>query len=116
MTNFYAGQVIIAGDRYHAASGTYTGGRPHLVMAEPENGQLYVVEWSHTPQGNWSTDELPSRHHDQSYLVTRHFRSGKWLGRWIDERQAQSYRRQLSAGARTEALQYVWGEYDRAHG
>lgn len=111
------GTLVLATDRHHGADGDYTGSRPHLIMAS-EPGRYYLIELSHTAQGTWRTDELPTetatRSYRWSYLATRHFRTGEWMGRWYDASDCRRWGRQLSPETAAEAVSYCWAELERA--
>ena len=100
-----AGQVVIGPDRYHEDG---SGRRPYLVL-QVAGDQAYVVEFSHSPQGDWVTDELGGG----SYLALWDFRSGEWLGRWVAVAHCDRYRRQLSGPSRESALDYCAGQFAR---
>ena len=95
----YVGQVVWATDRHHR------GRRPHLVVAM-QGDALYLAELTHSPQGAWTTDELPSRRTTDSYLALTDWRTGEWMPTW-HRGPLQPYRRQLSERTADQAVAYV---------
>ena len=104
-----AGQVVIGPDRHHADG---TGRRPWLVL-QVSGDQAYVAELTHSPQGAWVTDELPTAAHDHSYLALVDWRTGEWMPRWVPTATLDRYRRQLSRRSREAALDAAAQAYAR---
>ena len=101
-TTHYVGMVVIADDQRH----TDTDGRPHLVV-DVRGDQLLLAELTHTEQGQWRTDLLPTAAHDYSYLMLVHWRSGEWLPEWHHAATTRRYGRQLPRAVAAEAVAYV---------
>lgn len=101
MAAFYTGDVVYTTDQWHDA-GTL---RPHLVIKVMGEGRLWVVPLSHTPQGQWTTDELGGG----TYLGPRDFRTGRRADFVLDTATApcELGRRQLSDAAIDGALAEV---------
>lgn len=100
-----AGQVVVGPDRHHDDG---SGRRPYLIL-QIADGMAYVIEFSHSRQGQWMTDELGGG----SYLATRDFRTGQWMGQWVPSSICDRYSRQLTTPTRESALDYCATQFAR---
>ena len=98
MTNqtFYTGDVVWVTDTI-----TNKGRRPHLIITM--KGGIGVVPLTHTPQGEWKTNELGGG----TYIAAIDWRTGKSNALWVTADQCELYRKQLRDETITEALHEV---------
>ena len=92
---FVAGQVVYYHDRYH----TSTAGRPYLV-AQVKGTAAHIIALTHSPQGQWATDELGGG----TYLAGIDFHTRRWTGEWVEAADLRTDPRQLTAETREAAL------------
>lgn len=109
ITGITAGQVVIGPDRHHSDG---SGRRPWIVQ-QVHGDMAYVAELTHSRQGTWVTDELPTAGHRLSYLALTDWRTGEWMPQWVPTAILSSYRRQLTTRTREAALDAVAVAYAR---
>ena len=94
----FAGQVVIAYDMHHEGRRR----RPHLIY-EVDGDWAYVAELTHTPQGEWATDELGGG----TFLALWDFRTREWMPRWVHTSTLDRYGVQLTDRTREAALDAI---------